>query len=125
MLHAAFTYLCIIIHPVLEQNYQKNRYGGSITVEMTIVACGLLVLVGGRQNNMTHIFGISRPRVYLTFPWFLRAVNGATELNIVFPWTDKEWDKVRMEFRKKSYCELFHGCCGAIDVFFSPLPVLL
>ena len=118
MLHAAFTYLCIILRPALEQNNQK-RNGRPITVKMT-VACGLCVLKGGKQDDMTHIFEISRSEVHSTFCRFLLAVNDATELDIKLSRRFKEWDKVRVEFQKKSYCGLFHGCCGAIAGFFQP-----
>ena len=47
------------------------------------VGCGLPVLAGGKQDDMTHIFGISKTEVHLTFHWFLLAVNEATELDIV------------------------------------------
>ena len=119
MSYAAFTYLCIILCPALERNDQKRRKGGPITVEMT-VACGLRVLKGGTQDDQTHIFGISLTEVHVTFHRFLLAVNQATELDIVLPKTFEEWDPVRMGFKKKSYCELFSGCCGAIDGFFQP-----
>ena len=120
MSHAAFTYLCIILHPSLERNYQKRRNGGPITVEMT-VACGLQVLVGGTQDDMTHMFGISKTEVHATFRRFLLAVNEVIELDIVLPpKTFDEWNPVRMGFKKKNYCGLFDGCCGAIDGFFQP-----
>lgn len=56
----------------------------------------------------------------MRFCWFLLAVNDATELNIILPQVYKEWDQVRMDFKKKSYCGLVDGCCGAIEVFSQP-----
>ena len=85
----------------IREKSPKRRKGGPIIVEMTL-ACGLRILVGRKQNDITHIFGISRTDVHLTFCWFLLSVNEATELNIVLPKTYKEWDQVRMEFKKKS-----------------------
>lgn len=34
--HAAFTYLCIILHPILEHNHAKNRDKESIILDMTV-----------------------------------------------------------------------------------------
>ena len=58
--------------------------------------------------------------MHATFCWFLVAVNEATQLDIVLPKTFDEWNQVRRDFKKKSYCGLFGGCCGAIDGFFQP-----
>ena len=84
------------------------------------VGCGLQVLKGGAQDDQTHIFGVSKMEVHETFYRFLLAVNEATELDIVLPKNFEEWDPVRMGFKKKCYCGLFSGCCGAIDGFFQP-----
>ena len=119
MSHAVFTNLYIFLQPALERNHQKRRKGGPITVEMT-VACGLRVLKGGTQDNMTHVFGTSRREVHVLFCQFLLLVIQATESDIVLPKTFEEWNPVRMGFKKKSYCGLFDGCCGTIDGFFQP-----
>ena len=77
--------------------------------------------VGGKQDDMTHIFGILPSKVHCIFCWFLQAVNAATEFDIGLPQVFKEWDKVGVGFKKKSYCQLFHGCYdGLIDGFFHP-----
>ena len=67
------------------------------------VACGLRVLVGRKQDNMTLTFGISRSEVDSIFRQFLQAVNDATELDIELPRTIEEWDKVRVGLQKSYY----------------------
>ena len=79
----------------------------------------LCILVGGKQDDIPIIFGLSKTDVHNIFHCFLNTNNGVTDLACELLDTAYEWVKMKAGFQqKKSYCWLFRGWCCTIDVYF-------
>ena len=112
----AFSKLHSILHVKVRRRIKLSRLIRPITVEM-VMATGLRYLVGGRVNDIKHIFFLPKTECYNCIDCFLEAVNCSKALCIHLPQTPAAWECVRHGFSSKSSHQLMSRCVGAIDGF--------
>jgi hypothetical protein len=120
MSYPAFENLVNILRDDLRRVSANCRSGAPITAEI-IVGMGIRWLAGEKYQSLVDIFDVSRTEHYKCRKDFISALLRNKTLGIKLPKCPEDWEDVRSGFARKSYLQLFHGCCGALDGFFQPM----
>jgi hypothetical protein len=112
----AFNTLVDLLRPMITPNLIKalNSCVEPIYPEIA-VAVALRWLAGGSYLDLKNVYGISRSTVFRLRDMFLDAVLECSALEIRFPDTPEEIEKVRWQFEAKSTDKVMRGCVGAMD----------
>ena len=107
-----------ILYPLLNRQCHKCQKGIQPVSVPIIIATGLRWHTGSRADDLKHIFGLSRTKVYNCVKKFREAVLAFKDLAIRMPESLEEWNKIKDGFLQKSSHGLMNGCVGALDGFF-------
>lgn len=120
MSYDAFNKLKEILQPILQRNANYCRDADPILTEH-VMAMGIRYLKGGTVLDNRRYLNMSRAAAYSAIDDFIDAVNTAPELDICFPTSPEEWNRVREGWQSRSSLpQIYHGCVGALDGKFAP-----
>jgi len=106
--------LSMIRESLVVNTAMANLRGGPILPEIKL-CCAIRWLAGGSYSDIHMFVGITRPSFCRVVWQVIRAINNCTELNIIFPATQEDFDALADGFTSLSTGEAITNCVGVID----------